>query len=164
MSKKDGFKIEFEGLHEFIKEIEEMPKKLLKDMQKKYTDYGLLVEEGAKALAPHDIGTLEDAIVADKAEVDGNNVSVEVGVATIYALRRHEEPPRMGTHPKYSRGAKFPNYYQDGRGIKTAQKPQWRGHKAGRKYFENAINATTEDYNAMNEKILVKLLEGHKDD
>lgn len=163
MAKKDGmFNIQFEELDKFLEEIEKIPDKIIEEMLREYTKYGMLVEEGTKALAPHDEGNLEGSISFSKAERDGDEVFIEGGSNLVYALRRHEEPPRMGLHDKYSRGAKFPDYYRDGRGLQTELKPSWRGESAGRKFLERAVALTEEDYNDMNEGILEKLLKGEE--
>src|SRR5699024_11739633 len=86
-------------------------------------------EEGTKALVHHDEGTLEDSISFDKAKSYGSIIEVKGGTNLDYALRRHEEPYRMGVHHKYKEGKKWPNYYVAGRGRGTWNKPMWRGYR-----------------------------------
>lgn len=161
LAKKDGFfHLEWDGLKELDKLFEEMDENFERILLEEYTEYGMLVEEGAKALVHHDEGDLEDSIVFDKAKRDGSGVSVEGGSNMVYALRRHEEPYRPGTHPKYNRGAKFERYYLNGRGRGTITKSKWRGFKPGRKFLENAIKATEKDYDEMNARILDRTLGG----
>ena len=129
---------------------------ILKD---EYRKYGLLLEEGAKALAPEDDGDLAASINFSGLTVSANGVEGSVGTNLVYALRRHEEPYRMGTYPKYSRGAKFPDYYVNGRGVTTRGK-SWRGYPAGRKYLANAVLATEGYYQDMLQRILERTLNG----
>lgn len=159
MAKDELFNIEWEGLKELEQQFDNMEKNFQRILVEEYTGYGMLVEEGAQKLAPRDEGELEDkSIKASKAKIKNNEVVVEVGSNSPYALRRHEEPYRSGSHPKYSKGAKFENYYQDGRGRATRAKPSWRGYQPGRKYLENAVLATEEDYDEMNARILERTL------
>lgn len=158
--KDDFIMFDEREVEQFIRDLDKLPDDILNYILQYYTDYGMLVEEGAKALVHHDEGTLEDSINFEEAKLEGKEVSVEGGTNLVYAMRRHEEPPRAGSHPKYSRGAKFPAYYQDGRGLKTRQKPNWRGKTPGRKFLENAIEATEEDYNKMVKEIADKALKG----
>ncbi len=159
---EDFLRIEWDG----IKELEEFFDKFEEDFERilleEYTKYGMLVEEGTKALVHHDDGDLEDSISFGKAKRVGNTVEVEGGSNSPYALRRHEEPYRYGIYNKYENGSKFPNYYIYGRGRGTLEKPTWRGYKPGRKFLQNAINATKPDYDRMNERILERALDGDK--
>ncbi|POD46307.1 hypothetical protein BKM15_25945 [Pseudomonas syringae pv. syringae] len=125
-----------------------------------YTKYGLLVEEGTKALAPKDRGDLEASINFGKSKKEGGLIVVEGGSNLVYALRQHEKPYTMGIRDKYDSGALFEKYYVGGRGRKTLQKPAWRGYRPGRKFLQNAINATDPEYNSMNERILDRLIGG----
>ena len=155
-----NFDIEFSGLDELDELFQDMGENLESLMIEEYSKFGLLVEEGAKALVHHDEGDLEDSISTDPAVVSGNTVSVEVGSNSPYAWRRHEEPYRPGTHTKYDNGSKFPRYYLNGRGRRTLTKARWRGYIPGRKYMQNAIKATEPDYDAMNARILDRALNG----
>lgn len=155
---KNVFDIQWEGLDALEKEFDKMDKKFTRILAEEYTKYGKLVEEGTKALAPQDESDLTDSINFDKAEITRTGVTVEGGASSEYALRRHEEPYREGTYPKYDNGAKFEDYYVDGRGLATRLKPNWRGYMPGRKYMENAIKATQRDYNKMNQRILDRTL------
>lgn len=160
MAKDELIRIEWDGLQEMKRLFEEMNENFEKILLEEYTKYGMLVEEGAKALAPHDEGDLESSINFGKAQREGNGVSVEGGSNMAYALRRHEEPYREGEHPKYDNGAKFPKFYVNGRGVRTRSKAAWRGFMPGRKFLENAIKATKPDYDAMNKRILDRTLNG----
>jgi hypothetical protein len=156
----DDFNIKWDGLDKLIKTFDAMEESLKRNLISEYAKYGLLVEEGAKALAPHDTGDLEASITAEKVSFHGNSVETAVGSKSKYALRRHEEPYRKGHFPKHDNGSKFPDFYADGRGQITRSKPNWRGQVPGRKYLQNAINATDKDYHETNERVLKKTLGG----
>ncbi|WP_028983331.1 HK97 gp10 family phage protein [Sporolactobacillus terrae] len=156
----DEFSIKWDGLDQLIAKFDRMETDLKKNLVAEYMKYGLLVEEGAKALAPHDNGDLEASITTDKASIKGESVEMAVGSNSKYALRRHEEPYRKGTFPKYDNGSKFPDFYVDGRGQITRSKQNWRGQIPGRKYLHNAINATDKEYHETNERVLHRTLEG----
>ncbi|MCK1982229.1 MULTISPECIES: HK97 gp10 family phage protein [Peribacillus] len=164
MSEKDDvIRLEWDGLEEFEDLLFGMEDEVERIAKVEMTKYGLLVEEGTKALAPKDTGDLEQSINFGPATREGGLIVVEGGSNLEYALRRHEEPSKMGIRDKFDNGAKFDNYYIAGKGRKTLRKPTWRGYKAGRKFLQNAINATEEDYNKMNERILERLLGGDKE-
>lgn len=156
------FRFEWDGIEELRNELKKMDGRIDQIMVEEYSKFGLLVEEGAKALAPQDKGNLADTINADRAQAHGGSVSVEVGVGSIYGMRRHEERPRPGSHPKYDRGAKFPGYYQNGLGMRTRSKPGWRGEKPGRKYLERAVELVKDDFDEMNERALQRIMEGRR--
>lgn len=162
MAKNDLFNIEWEGLEEFSNALDKMDQEAEKIIMDEMTEFGMLAEEGTKALVHHDHGDLEDSINFDKAKKEGGRIIVRGGSNIVYALRRHEEPYRMGVHHKYERGRKFPGYYVDGRGQGTRGKPSWRGYKPGRKYMENAIKAIEPDYDKMNARALERILELEK--
>lgn len=162
MASKEIFRLEWSGLEELAKEMEKMDDQMADLMIDEYSKFGLIVEEGAKALAPHDKGDLEDTINADRAQRNGQEIFVEVGVGSIYGVYQHEKQLRPGKHPKYDRGAKFPDYYQDGYGQKTRSKPAWRGAKPGRKYLERAVELTQDDFDEMNQRILERIMEGKR--
>ncbi len=159
MAKDDVFSIEWEGLDEFHDMLDKMEKEHENIIMDEMTKFGMLAEEGTKALVHHDHGDLEDSINFDKAKKEGRDIIVRGGSNLVYALRRHEEPYRMGVHHKYENGRKFPNYYVGGRGRGTHAKPMWRGYKPGRKYMENAIKAIEPDYDKMNARALERILE-----
>lgn len=77
-----------------------------------------------------------------------------------YALRVHEQPENKGVRAKYQRGVKYPEYYKNGRGENTRNKPNVNGYKPGRKYLTNAVKVTEDDWNIMCERILARVLEG----
>lgn len=159
MAKDDVFNIEWEGLQEFSDALDKMEEEAEKIIMEEMTEFGMLAEEGTKALVHHDEGTLEDSINFSRAKKINGEIVVEGGSNVVYALRRHEEPYRLGAHDKNKNGRHYPGYYIDGRGRGTRGKPNWRGHQPGRKYMENAINAIEPDYNKMNERALKRILE-----
>lgn len=156
------FSFEWDGIEELARELEQMDDNIERIMIDEYSRYGLLVEEGAKALAPHDKGDLTDTINADRAKRNGQEIFVEVGVGSVYGVYQHEKRLRPGVHPKYHRGAKFPDYYKNGYGAKTRSKASWRGEKPGRKYLERAVTLTKDDFDEMNERILRRIIEGRR--
>ena len=152
----DVFGIEWQGLDEFVQILDKMDEQAEKIIMEEYTTFGMLAEEGSKALAHHDEGDgLVDSINFDKAKREGNAIVVRGGSNSVYALRRHEEPYRMGVHDKLPGDG----YYVDGRGEGTRAKPDWRGIQPGRKYMENAIKAIDRDYDKMNARALERILE-----
>ncbi len=151
----DVFDIEWKGLDEFHEALDKMDKEADKIIMEEMTKFGMLAEEGTKALVHHEEGHLHDSINFDKAKRQGSEIVVNGGSNWKYALRRHEEPYRMGIHDKgLDRG-----YYVDGRGRGTRGKPAWRGIQPGRKYMENAIKAIEPDYDKMNARALERILE-----
>lgn len=138
MVKGDVFSIEWEGLDEFHDMLDKMDKEAENIIMDEMTKFGMLAEEGTKALVHHDEGVLEDSINFDKAVREGNSIVVRGGTNVVYALRRHEEP---------------------GRGPGTIAKSSWRGYRPGPKYMENAIKAIEPDYTKMNARALERILE-----
>lgn len=151
-------RIEWEGLQEFRDLLDNLTENMDNIIIEEYSRYGLLVEEGARSLAPHDNGDLEDSINFQRCKKVGNSFVVEGGSNLSYALVRHEAPEKSGTRPKYDHGAKFPAYYINGKGKRTRAKGSWRGKQAGRKFLTNAIEATKSDFDAMNERILTRIM------
>ncbi|OYD59780.1 hypothetical protein CGZ90_00820 [Fictibacillus aquaticus] len=153
-------RIEWDGLQELEQLFDNMNEEFEKILLEEYSQYGKLVEEGAKALVHKDTGDLEESLNFGQAQREGNLVVVEGGSNLPYALKQHESPKKGGIRAKYDNGAKFENFYKDGLGEKTRAKPPWRGFKPGRKFLQNAINATKEDYDEMNKRILKRTLGG----
>lgn len=151
----DHFSLVWEGLDEFIEDLEGMEREFEKNAEKGMAKYRMLAEEGTKALSPRDSGDLEASINFGRPKNQGRNIVVEGGSNLAYALRRHEEPHRYGIHDKYDNGVRFSNYYIYGKGRRTLEKPHWRGEKPGRKYLERAIVVTEKDF----EKIMADALE-----
>jgi hypothetical protein len=149
--------VEWHGLNELIVLFEGMDKRFTRILKEEFTKYVKLVEQGTKALAPEQEGDLVDSINSEVRMVHHGIMGI-VGANTEYALRRHEEPYRPGTHPRYDNGAKFPNYYVNGRGAGTRSKGSWRGYKAGRKYLTNAVKATEKDFQDMLERVLERCI------
>ena len=154
---RDIFRLEWDGLDQLVRIMEEMNDEKDAIIIEEYTRFGLLVEEGTKALAPHDKGDLEDTIHSEPAKRDGDGISTEVYVGSEYGVYQHELVPRSGEHPKYENGAKFPGYYKDGKGARTRSKPGWRGEEPGRKYLERAVELTDDDFTEMNERALDRI-------
>lgn len=162
MPNDDFIRIEWDGLDELAEMFDEMDKAVERVAMQEFTKYGLLVEEGAKALAFKDRGELEASINFDQARKEGNLIVVEGGTNLKSSLRLHEAPYKPGVRPKYDSGALFERYYNNGRGEKTRAKSAWRGYQPGRKFLSNAILATEDDFDEMNERILKRVLEGER--
>lgn len=157
MAKEDFIHINWDGLKELDALLDGIDASAEGIVMEEYNKYGLLVEAGAKALVQVDEGDLEASIHAERAKRTSDSIVVEIGSNMAYAARRHEEPYRMGVHDKYDNGAKFPDYYVAGRGRRTHAKSSWRGYKPGRKYLENAVKATDQDYDETNDRILRRI-------
>lgn len=162
MAKDNIFQVEWGGIKELDELLNEMDDNIDRIILDEYTKFGKLAEEGTRALAPKDRGDMTDTINSDRAKLTGGGVVVELGANSPYAVYQHEKRLRKGKHPKYDRGAKFPNYYVNGYGARTRSKPAWRGKKPGRKYMSRAIQAIEPDYDEMNERILKRIMEGRR--
>lgn len=138
MAKDDVFGIEWQGLDEFADILDKMDEQAEKIIMEEMTKFGMLAEEGTKALVHHDEGALEDSISFDEAVLEGETIVVRGGSNLHYALIRHEEP---------------------GRGPGTLGKPRWRRYLPGPKYMEKAIKAIERDYDKMNTRALERILE-----
>ncbi|WP_458463792.1 HK97 gp10 family phage protein [Paenibacillus sp.] len=160
MANDDRIEIVWDGLEEMLGLLDGFEDEFFRHLKNELTQYGLLVEEGARALAPRDTGDLEQSIHFDAAKRVGDRVIVEGGTNMEYALKRHEAPYSSGTHDKHDNGALFPNYYVNGRGKRTRSKSTWRGFQAGRKYLSNAVTATEEEFEQAIARALEKTLGG----
>lgn len=157
---RDSFQVDFRGIESLTNELKAMDKKKDVIIRQEYTKYGLLVEEGAKALAPHDKGDLEDTISSSGARLSRGEISVEVSVGSKYGRYQHDLIPRKGKYPKWENGAKFPGFYRSGRGLRTRTKPKWRGEGAGRLFLERTVRLTEKDFQEMNERALNRITRG----
>lgn len=151
---RDVFEVEWEGLDEFKNMLDEMYQKHEKIIADNLTGFGMLAEEATKALVHHDEGTLEDSINFSKAKRFGTTFEVTGGTNVVYAMRRHEEPYRLGTHHKLPKDF----FYQNGLGKHTRAKPRWRHYTPGRKFLENAVKSIESDYDKMNKETLDQIL------
>lgn len=123
-------------------------------------EYGLLLEEAAKELAPQDTGDLVTSIQFSGLKTVGGERQGSVGSDLSYALAAHERPDTPGTRNKYDNGVKFERYYLNGRGRRTHRKAGFRGQKAGRKYLERAEPLISNDHLQIMEDILKNILGG----
>jgi hypothetical protein len=139
MSRKiAGFKME--GLDLVLSNMDRISDEVDRRLCQALKDGALLVEEGAKDLAPVDEGELEASIVAAEVKRTPSGYSVEVGSNLAYAARRHEEESREGVFPKYiGGGQKINAYYINGRGLKTRSKSPLGRYLPGRKFLENSL-------------------------
>lgn len=152
--------IEWDGLRELEELFGEMDDLLVRNMKAGMQEYDLLVETGARKLAPRYEGELMRSIIAGNVVVYGGLVVGTVGSNLSYAWRRHEEPYRRGKHPLYDNGIKRRDWYINGRGQRTRQKSSWRGHLPGRKFLENAVIATEGDFEDIFDEVLDATLRG----
>ena len=152
--------LEWDGLEEFENLLDGMEDEIYRIAKEEYRDFGMLFEEAVRALMPRDESDLEGSYNVSPPKREGNEIVIEGGSNSKYALRRHEEPYKSGTRDKYDNGSKFPGYYVNGRGARTRSKPGFRGEKAGRKFQERAVNLLQEDWNKTNQRILDRALQG----
>ena len=160
MADQDFLSIEWDGFKEYAESLKGMEKEFYAHLQRELTKYGLLVEEGAKALVYQDQGDLAASINFGAAERQGDKVIVRGGTNMKYAVRLHEKRPGGKTHDKYDNGSVFKDYYKGGRGSKTRSKSNWRGQQPGRKFLQNAITATEKDFEQACVRALEKTLGG----
>lgn len=144
-------------------QLEGMTDQFNKNLSDGMTEYGMLLEEGARSLSHRDGGQLEASIDFYSLEKNGNVVQGSVGSDLKYALKRHEAPYKLGTvNDKYDNGVKEVGYYVDSLGRRTRQQPAWRGLKPGRKYVERAVVATEDDFEDILAEALDKTLRGRE--
>lgn len=151
--------IELDGIKEFVEHLDNLQFEMEKIIVEEMTDISMLAEEGAKALAPKDVGDLADSITFDGAVNEGGLITVRGGSNLSYALERHEAPYGSGTYSKYDMGRLIPDYYVDGRGLRTRRSNGWRGYPAGRKYLENMMKAIEPDWQRAEERMLQRILD-----
>lgn len=132
------FGINNQDTESFIAKMKTADKKLVTNIIKKANKVGYQVEADAKALAPRDMGQLEQSIQSTGAKYVNGQISLSVGSPLVYALRRHEEPSRKGMYNKYARGVTYTDYYINGRGELTRAKPNVGSFEPGRKFLTNA--------------------------
>lgn len=155
MARGLSFRVEFAGLDEFIEQMDGWEEEFSRNLNEGMDEYGMLLEEGSRSLAPYDDGGLETSIEFKPLRHVGKTVEGEVGTDKEYALKRHEAPYKPGVHDKYDGGVKFEDYYLNGRGRRTYRKGKWRGLPAGRKYIERAVVSTEPDF----EDIMIEVQE-----
>jgi len=145
MSTMFNIKFELEGLEEALAALDAGNEKVLAAAEAGMEEVTADLLRSAVGLAPLDTGDLAGS---GAKEVDriGSRVEGEVSFNTPYALRRHEEAPRPGVHPKYEKGHKREGYYVDGRGLLTRGKPNVDGMEPGRKYLERPLKKNSKRY------------------
>lgn len=152
--------VRFTGLKEFQRDLQRGDKEAVTILSQEFARYGNRVERVAKQLSPRDEGDLEASITTTRPKRMGAGMQMELGSNKAYALRRHEEPPRKGTHDKYGpNGRHRPGYYVDGRGGITRSKRGVKGYQPGRKYIENAVRATETDIKTMEARALGRMID-----
>lgn len=151
----NSFRIDIElPIRRFEEDLTGMENAFMQNLVKHSTDYGMLFEEGSRALAPRDGGDLESSIQFDPLQISGTTVSGSITAYSEYAWRRHEEPYTEGLRDKYDNGVKEEDYYEDGRGRRTRDKTPWRGEEAGRKYMSRVADLTKDDYDKAMDRVV----------
>lgn len=145
MSKMFNIKFELEGLEEALAALDAGNEKALAAAEVGMQEVTADLLRTSVALAPLDAGDLMST-GAEEVIRTGSRVEGEVSFNTPYALRRHEEAPRPGVHPKYKNGHRIDNYYVDGRGLLTRGKPNVDGMEPGRKYLERPLKRNSKRY------------------
>lgn len=141
MSGSINIHIELEGFKEFEQAMRKMPKRFNSVLMSELRKVSLVAERYARQLSPRDTGDLEGSINAGPVRHEGSAYVVYVGTNKEYATYVHElNSSRVGD--KYDNGIKIPNYYVNGRGQRTRDKPSVKGYQPGRKYLRNAIVLT----------------------
>lgn len=124
---------------EFSKNLKRLWNELEDDLEKEFDNQLTEVETGAKALAPHDEGNLEDDIHKTKVNKTDNSLHGEVhagGTGSKYAKRMHEDIYTPGPI--------------------TQGKPDYKGYSPGRKYLENAVKANAKSFLENVKKIVLR--------
>ena len=156
-----GFQIDIRGLADMEQQLEGMTEDFERNLSDSMNEYGMLLEEGARSLSHRDGGQLEASIDFYSLTKKGGVMEGSVGSDLKYALKRHEDPYKLGTtRDKYDAGVKETDYYVDGLGRRTRQQPAWRGLKPGRKYVERAVVATEDEFEEILAEALDKTLRG----
>lgn len=158
MARGNFFSVEWDGFDEYLDFVEGFEEELENAIQEELVEFGMLFEEAVRALMPRDESDLESSYIVTRPRKVANGIGIEGGSNSEYALRRHEEPYRSGTYPKYDNGSKFPGYYVNGRGARTRSKGGFRGEQAGRKYQERAVDLLTDDWDEANERALQRVI------
>lgn len=154
--------VQFDGLDELIQTYDNMIDSIDDRLAEGLNEYAALVEEGAKALTFKDYGDLETSINAEPAKWRDGVLQASVGTNLEYALRLHEQPYKPGERPKYDNGIKIDDYYIDGRGRRTRNRPSWRGEEPGRKFLARAVSVTEEDFQEIMAEAYADVLRGRK--
>lgn len=157
-----NFNLEFNGLGDFENSLKDMEKDLKRNLEQGMREYSLLAEEGSRALAHRDEGTLEASIEARLPIWVGDTLEASVSSNLAYALRRHEEPYGERTYDKNDAGVVEEDYYQRGLGRRSREKDTWRNMKPGRKFMSRAVDATEDEFEQIMAEALDKTLGGRR--
>jgi len=79
------FSFEIAGLNELMSRLAQAPVIIEQEMKKAIDATAIFAERSARALAPHQTGTLQRSIHASPAVVTSNNVTAKVGTNIKYA-------------------------------------------------------------------------------
>lgn len=144
------FEIDFtlEGYAELLANLDRADVSIVRALEIAQDENAEDLRGAAVELAPIDTGALRRS---SEAHIEHTSSGVD-GVVTFntpYAVRRHEEAPRMGTHPRYvKRGGEWvrDGEYIDGRGPQTRAAPGVDGMEPGRKYLERPLRKRAPKY------------------
>lgn len=144
------FEIDFslEGYEELVRNLDRADVNVTRALTVAQEENAEDLRGAAVELAPIDTGALRRSSEAH-IEHTASGVDGVVTFNTPYAVRRHEEAPRMGVHPRYTRrGGKWvrAGEYIDGRGPQTRSAPGIDGMEPGRKYLERPLRRRASKY------------------
>ncbi|RKL63019.1 hypothetical protein DXT63_08465 [Thermoanaerobacteraceae bacterium SP2] len=141
------FSIQWDGIEEIMANLDKATDEVIKAIEEGVSENAGHLLEKAKALAPLLTGDLEAAGHLGKLINNGKEIKQRVIFSGVpYALRRHEEAPRMGTYPQYDQEGRRIGEYIDGRGVFTRGKPPVDGMEPGRKYLERPLKFYSKKY------------------
>lgn len=153
------FEIEWDGLKELKKFFKTLDARFIKICIEEFSKFGITVEETIRLLAPRDTGELEESINAGIPMLKGKVFELSVGTNKEYALAVHERPYSSGNRHMYRKGVRYDNYYQNGRGTNTRLKAQYKGYTPGRKFIQNGVKASEDEWIKCLERVLKRALE-----
>ena len=145
-NRKQRIDIDTVGVEKLQKKLQTTNREFVNNLIENVELFSLQMESDSKDLAPADSKDLEQSIISVTNYKNGV-VSSVTGSNLEYALRRHEEQYRKGTHDKYHKGVKYTDYYVNGRGELTRSKPSVQGKLPGRKYLSNAVMINRRNWN-----------------
>lgn len=150
MAERDLFKfdLKLEGMEDVLAALDKAEAEVMEAVAEAQQENAEDLLGKAVELAPIDTGTLRRSGEAHT-ERDAAGTTGVVSFNTPYAVRRHEEAPRKGIHPRYvKRGDKWvrEGEYINGLGPITRSSPGVDGMKPGRKYLERPLKKYARKY------------------
>ncbi|MFO3718494.1 HK97 gp10 family phage protein [Staphylococcus felis] len=146
MPKRRHIDVDNSQVKRLADKVSETNSKFVENLIKNVDLFGMQMEDDSKALAPVDSRDLEQSINS-KTSYSKGIVSSVTGSNLEYALRRHEEQPRIGKYNKYHKGVKYKDFYYNGRGELTRAKENVNDFQPGRKYLTNASLINRKNWN-----------------